>query len=89
MTSIPLTNGHGPQIGDPCPREACVGVLGVYSTKAIPEENVRVRYLRCRKCKTRPAANLQVVPLRYAPMRITLPLPIDSSFLDFDKATRI
>lgn len=70
MSSIPLTNGHGPQIGDPCPRENCRGVLGVYSTKVIEEANVRVRYLRCNACKARPAANQQVVPLKYAPPRV-------------------
>lgn len=62
-----ITNGHGPQIGDSCPREACPGVLGVFSTHVNEEAGVRIRYLHCRRCGCRPAANKQVVPLRYAP----------------------
>jgi hypothetical protein len=88
VPSIPLTNGHGPQIGDPCPREACVGVLGVYSTKVIEEANVRVRYLRCNSCKARPTANQQVVPLKYAPPRPAIILPRDASFTGFDQSTQ-
>jgi hypothetical protein len=68
--SIPLTNGHGPQIGDPCQRENCCGVLGVGTTIVDRENSVRIRYLRCRECKSSPMANKQVVPLHYAPPRI-------------------
>lgn len=60
-------NQRPPQIGDPCPREACDGVLGVYSCLVHNSANVRVRYLHCRTCKCRPVNNKQVVPLRYAP----------------------
>lgn len=67
--SIPLTNGHGPQIGDPCPRENCRGVLGVGTTIPKPEEGVRIRYLSCKLCNCSPASNKQVVPLQYAPQR--------------------
>lgn len=66
---IHLTNGHGPQIGDPCPRTSCAGVLKVYSTKVRIEENRRFRYLRCSACKACPEDNIQVVPLQYAPPR--------------------
>lgn len=69
MSSIPLTNGHGPQIGDPCPREACNGVLGVGTTIVDRENGVRIRYLCCRLCNCSPAVNKQVVPLHYAPPR--------------------
>lgn len=89
MNPIPLTNGHGPQIGDPCPREACNGVLGVYSTKVIEEANVRVRYLHCKACKVRPSANQQVVPLRYAPPRQSSVIPLDGSFDHFDQSTQL
>lgn len=67
--SIPLTNGHGPQIGDPCPREHCRGVLGVGTSKPKPEEGVRIRYLACKLCNSSPANNKQVLPLQYSPMR--------------------
>lgn len=74
--SIALTNGHGPQIGDPCPREACIGVLRVYSTKVLARENVRIRYLHCRLCHCLPDNNQQIVPLQYAPpRRLVTPLP--------------
>lgn len=69
--SIPIhyTNGHGPQIGDPCPRKNCDGVLGVYSTKPNVDLGIRTRYLSCKKCNARPSDNKQVLPLRYAPPR--------------------
>lgn len=69
MKDIELTNGHGPQIGDPCPRENCSGVLHVYATKVSVQFQKRTRYLRCNKCKCRPGDNQQVLPLRYAPGR--------------------
>lgn len=64
-----LTNGHGPQIGDRCPRDSCDGVLGVYSTRIVETAGVRIRYLSCNVCGCRPEANQQVVPLRYSPPR--------------------
>lgn len=67
---IELTNGHGPQIGDPCPRDSCQGVLGVYSTHIRDEAGVRIRYLSCKLCGCRPTENKQVVPLRYSPRRM-------------------
>lgn len=67
--SIPLTNGHGPQIGDPCPRESCIGVLRVGTTIVDRVNGVRIRYLVCRTCKCSPSHNKQVVPLQYAPPR--------------------
>lgn len=67
--SIALTNGHGPQIGDPCPREACIGVLRVGTTIVDRDNAVRIRYLVCRICKCSPPHNKQVVPLHYAPPR--------------------
>lgn len=66
-TRLELTNGHGPQIGDPCPRENCDGVLGVLNTKVLLAERLRMRYLGCRKCGCRPENNQQVLPLQYAP----------------------
>ncbi len=68
---IELTNGRGPQIGDPCPRENCGGVLCVGTTIPKPDKNVRIRYLVCRKCGSSPQNNKQVVPLHYAPQRTT------------------
>lgn len=65
--SIALTNGHGPQIGDPCPREKCTGVLKVGTTKVIAQEGIRKRFLVCRKCGCSPENNIQIVPLHYAP----------------------
>ena len=67
LMGIELTNGHGPHIGDPCPRTSCVGVLKVYSTKVILAERRRIRYLHCRNCKCRPENNQEVLPLDYAP----------------------
>ena len=66
---IPLTNGHGHQIGDACPRESCCGVLGVGTTIVDRENRVRIRYLCCRLCNCSPSDNKQVVPLHYAPPR--------------------
>jgi hypothetical protein len=68
---IELTNGHGPHIGDPCPREACNGLLKVYSTKVLLTEKVRIRFLHCRCCKSRPERNQEVIPLEYAPPQQT------------------
>jgi hypothetical protein len=65
--SIALTNGNGPHIGDPCPREACDGVLHVESTRVDEEAGVRYRYLRCRTCRCKPTIHVQIVPLHYAP----------------------
>lgn len=64
--TLELTNGHGPQIGDPCPRE-CGGVLGVVKTEVLESAALRVRTLACRRCKCRPERSKQVLPLRYAP----------------------
>lgn len=69
MSSIALTNGHGPQIGDPCPRKNCVGIMRVGTTIPKPESNVRIRYLVCNKCGASPPNNKQIVPLHYAPAR--------------------
>ncbi len=60
---------HGPQIGAPCPRASCDGVLGVLNTKINRDENRRIQYLGCRKCGCRPDKNIRVVPLHYAPPR--------------------
>lgn len=68
-TRLDLTNGHGPQIGDACPRKGCVGVLGVYSTYVDLGRWRRVRYLHCRKCGCRPDVNVQVLPLHFSPPR--------------------
>lgn len=68
-TRLELTNGHGPQIGDPCPREGCVGILGVYSTRIDVEQNKRIRYLGCKKCGCRPEINVQILPLQFSPPR--------------------
>lgn len=71
MPNIALTNGHGPHIGDPCPRDACSGVLKVYSTKVLIAERRRIRYLHCRCCKCRPENNQEVLPLEFAPPQQT------------------
>jgi hypothetical protein len=69
MSDLALTNGHGPQIGTPCPRDSCDGVLGVGTTIPKPASNVRIRYLVCKKCGCSPENNKQIVPLHYAPPR--------------------
>lgn len=69
MSDFALTNAFGPQIGDPCPREACDGVLGVLNTKVRADINRRFQYLGCKKCGCRPENNLRVIPLQYAPPR--------------------
>jgi hypothetical protein len=69
MNRLSITNGHGPQIGDPCPRTTCTGVLGVYSTRINREEQKRIRWLSCNKCGCRPSLNVQIVPLHYSPPR--------------------
>ena len=67
------TNGTGPQIGDPCLRENCDGVLRVGTTIVKAESNVRIRYLVCRECGCSPTNNQQIVPLHYAPPRVQKP----------------
>lgn len=69
MSDLALSNGAGPQIGDPCPREACDGVIGVLNTRVRADINRRFQYLGCRKCGARPENNLRVIPLQYAPAR--------------------
>ena len=53
--------------GDPCPEAACRGRLTVYHTHC--EADVRIRYLECDRCGTKPAQNKQIVPLEFAPPR--------------------
>lgn len=53
------------QSGDPCLK--CSGRLQVVNTKVAGDS--RIRYLGCRACGHRPADNIIVIPLEYAPPR--------------------
>lgn len=64
-----LNIGRRPRSGDPCGCAKCRGKLKVLNTEAIPEADVRIWYLGCSLCGTRPEDNKRIVPLEFFPRR--------------------
>jgi hypothetical protein len=55
--------------GEPCGCADCRGRLKVVNTEAVPASGVRIWYLGCNTCHTRPENNKIIVPLEYFPQR--------------------